>query len=281
MTITRSAWPCPDGAATCSNPNDDYKFTGYELDDEARLDLYHANARMYDPVLGRFNQVDPMLQYSSPYIYVGNNPLLFTDPTGMLGDYYDSIGNYLGNDGLDDSKVYITTQEAVDDNSTDGTIDAESISKKGEAGYVGEISDLVDFGGYTISSEPLRKNLVGLAIFSRNKLGDSSVQIQVTGGDRSVGDNTRIGGARASRHLIGDATDIKSKQINNSDLSYSAYNSGLFNTTIYYPLINATGALRPHVHLDLRPRLGNVHLQYTPVIRNGRVINHLYSIRKD
>ena len=42
----------PWRSSNSSNPNDDYKFTGYELDDEARLTMYHANARGYDPVLG-------------------------------------------------------------------------------------------------------------------------------------------------------------------------------------------------------------------------------------
>jgi|GEM_PF-3215095 len=258
------------------------KYTGHERDTEAGLTIDYMLARNYDSHLGRFMQIDPVLQYSSPYTYVGNNPLLLIDPTGMEGDYFDSDGNHLGNDGLDDDKVYITTKEAVNENSTEnGTIDAEAISKTGNSKYVGQISDFVDFGGYTISSKTLQNRLVGLAIFSRNKLGDNSIQIQVTGGDRSVGSNSRVGGARASRHLVGDAADIKSDQLSNSDLSYSAFNSGLFSTTIYYPAINVSGALRPHVHVDLRPRSNNVHLEYTPIIRNGKFINHSYSIRKD
>ena len=75
----------PRRSSNSANPNDDYKFTGYELDDEAGLTVYHANARGYDPVLGRFNQIDP--KYSlypgwSTYQYGLNNPLLYTDPTG-------------------------------------------------------------------------------------------------------------------------------------------------------------------------------------------------------
>lgn len=72
-----------------SNPDDLYKFTGYEEDNEAGLGMYHANARSYDPVLGRFMQIDPMsAKYPgiSPYAYVANNPLAFIDPTGMVID---------------------------------------------------------------------------------------------------------------------------------------------------------------------------------------------------
>ena len=76
---------------TGSNPNDDYKFTGYELDEVAGTDLkmYHANARGYDPILGRFGQIDPLSSERaglSPYNYVQNNPLSRIDPTGLLDD---------------------------------------------------------------------------------------------------------------------------------------------------------------------------------------------------
>ena len=84
----------PGRSSNSANPNDDYKFTGYELDDEARLDLYHANARGYDPVLGRFMQIDPLsdlFPHVSSYAYGNNNPLRFTDPTGMAP--YDWIRN--------------------------------------------------------------------------------------------------------------------------------------------------------------------------------------------
>jgi RHS repeat-associated protein len=50
----------PGRSANTANPNDNYKFTGYENDDEGGLDLYHANARGYDPVLGRFMQLDTL-----------------------------------------------------------------------------------------------------------------------------------------------------------------------------------------------------------------------------
>ncbi len=79
----------PGRSSNSANPNDKYKFTGYEHDDEAGLDLYHAEARGMDPVLGRFMQIDPMsVKYPnlSPYAYVGNNPLAFVDPTGMVID---------------------------------------------------------------------------------------------------------------------------------------------------------------------------------------------------
>jgi len=82
--------PMPGRSVNTANPDDNYKFTGYEKEDEGGLNLYHANARGYDPVLGRFSQIDPMFMERpglSAYNYVQNNPLIRIDPTGMLDDY--------------------------------------------------------------------------------------------------------------------------------------------------------------------------------------------------
>jgi len=42
----------------------------------------------YDPDIGFFLQPDPAMQYPSPYLYVGGNPVNRIDPTGMF-DYGD------------------------------------------------------------------------------------------------------------------------------------------------------------------------------------------------
>ena len=65
------------------------KFTGYQKDEETGLDF--AEARMYENRYGRFTAVDPLLasgksanpQSFNRFIYVGNRPLLLTDPFGL------------------------------------------------------------------------------------------------------------------------------------------------------------------------------------------------------
>ncbi len=42
----------------------------------------HFDLREYDPVIGRFTQTDPMGQYWSPYVGMGNSPVMGVDPTG-------------------------------------------------------------------------------------------------------------------------------------------------------------------------------------------------------
>jgi RHS repeat-associated protein len=59
-----------------------FKYTGQAALPEAGL--YHYKARVYDPVLGRFLQTDPV-GYTDDfnlYAYVGNEPTGSTDPTG-------------------------------------------------------------------------------------------------------------------------------------------------------------------------------------------------------
>ncbi|XP_062560623.1 uncharacterized protein LOC134224954 [Armigeres subalbatus] len=59
-----------------------FRYTGQEYDEEVGLYNYHA--RLYDPDIGRFFQMDPMEQYASPYKYAGNSPVSQIDPDGQI-----------------------------------------------------------------------------------------------------------------------------------------------------------------------------------------------------
>jgi len=57
-----------------------YRYTGHPYDEAQGM--YETPARGYDPTLGRFLSVDPQRQDASPYVYAGNNPVGYADPTG-------------------------------------------------------------------------------------------------------------------------------------------------------------------------------------------------------
>jgi RHS repeat-associated protein len=61
-----------------------YQYTGQELDRDS--DLYYYGARYYDPALARFISIDAAFDSPSPYSYVQNNPIRYTDPTGNFSE---------------------------------------------------------------------------------------------------------------------------------------------------------------------------------------------------
>src|SRR5207248_1326012 len=63
-----------------------FAFSGREF--LQTLSLYDMRNRIYDPVMGRFYQTDPISFAGDPwnlYRFAGNNPLLGGDPTGLDG----------------------------------------------------------------------------------------------------------------------------------------------------------------------------------------------------
>jgi RHS repeat-associated protein len=76
----------PRGTTTGGTWPDDKTFLGAPQDPTG---LVHLGAREYDPGTGRFISLDPVMDLTDPqqihgYTYANNNPITWTDPTGLF-----------------------------------------------------------------------------------------------------------------------------------------------------------------------------------------------------
>ncbi|MFE0733108.1 polymorphic toxin-type HINT domain-containing protein, partial [Streptomyces antibioticus] len=95
-------------------------FVGGTVD--ASTGLTHLGAREYDPGIGKFISVDPIIDYTRPsqingYAYADNSPVTLSDPSGLESCYGYGYcaghggGTYTdtGNDAVDDAAADVTT----------------------------------------------------------------------------------------------------------------------------------------------------------------------------
>ena len=77
-----------------------YLFSGKELQDglvgSSMLEWYDFGARFYDPVLGRWFNVDPAAQVANPYLFCGNAPMMYIDKDGRLFWLIPVLGAVIG-----------------------------------------------------------------------------------------------------------------------------------------------------------------------------------------
>lgn len=68
-----------------ANVDNLYQYNGKELNGDHGLGMYDYGARWYDPVIGRWGQIDQMAEkmaQCTPFNYVLNNPIRLNDPDG-------------------------------------------------------------------------------------------------------------------------------------------------------------------------------------------------------
>ncbi len=77
----------------------------------------YFGARYYDSDLSSWLSVDPLAAARpnlSPYNYCQNNPVVRIDPTGLLdGEFVNENGKVIGNDGINDGRVYVLRNEVL------------------------------------------------------------------------------------------------------------------------------------------------------------------------
>ena len=99
-----------------SNTSDpaQYGFAGRQFDLESGL--YYMRARMYDPSTGRFMSMDPigLVGGVNPYAYVQNNPVRYSDPSGMIciGTIFSALWRSLEEDLANPFRLYVDLNPA-------------------------------------------------------------------------------------------------------------------------------------------------------------------------
>ncbi len=75
-----------NNVVTSTNPAQKFKYNGIELEESLGLNLYEMDERSYDPAIGRFTSIDPVIHYEfSTYNAFDNNPVFWADPSGADG----------------------------------------------------------------------------------------------------------------------------------------------------------------------------------------------------
>ncbi len=138
-----------------------FKFNGKMLDGETGN--YYYGARYYDPKLSVWLSVDPLAEQApgwSPYRYGFNNPVRYTDPTGMFEDDYEIDGNgkisLLKRTDSKNDRLLAQNGDVIDDNVQKGIlgdnmelgkhvnlINMNYTNENGENLDLGEINDVL------------------------------------------------------------------------------------------------------------------------------------------
>ena len=90
---------------TADNSQPERQYTG-QVSDQDQTGLYYYNARYYNPQIGKFSQADKFNSCSNKYAYVGNNPVVNSDPSGNLSLRCASI---IGCQGSNKKTNYVKT----------------------------------------------------------------------------------------------------------------------------------------------------------------------------
>jgi RHS repeat-associated protein len=138
----------------------DRGFTGHEHLD--KLGLINMNGRMYDPILGRFLGVDPVIQLPdnsqsfNGYSYCLNNPLIMNDPSG-----YSYLSTMINRYNYEEGGFWYRGEYVIWDSDEQGFIDSfGSILNSGQYSYDAYYNAYYDGSGKEVPFGEVYSNYV-------------------------------------------------------------------------------------------------------------------------
>ncbi|CAL2082170.1 DUF6443 domain-containing protein [Tenacibaculum sp. 190524A02b] len=85
-----------------------FGYNGKELEQALGANLYEMDWRSYDPAIGKWLAMDPVTHFSmSPYTAFDNNPVYWSDPSGMDSEEPEKPGTYEGEVYEDEDGMFI------------------------------------------------------------------------------------------------------------------------------------------------------------------------------
>jgi RHS repeat-associated protein len=180
-------------------PTTRHGFTGHEMLSKQRL--IHMRGRLFDPRMGRFTGVDPVIQFPlstqglNPYSYLLNNPLAGTDPTGYCADAE-----------IDGDKVTCTVTPT---GSRIATKVEGTIGKNGQVTFSGSVNTV---GGQVLvgSSTLMSAKVMSNGAMSTTQIDRGTSEVKKT--DRILSVASRDNAGKSTLHTSEEQVDVSSEE---------------------------------------------------------------------